>query len=224
MMYTLRTTSLVIPFNPYHLDNITPVRTITELKGPYGVAVSDDNHVIITEYYGHCVTILDREGKKVKSLGGKRGSGNVKFSKPRCVAITPDKFILVSDRHRIQKINMNGYRKASIGKEGSGPLQFKYPESIAISPITGQVCIADTNNHRIQVLNPDLTFSHSFGSEGSANGHFQYPCGIAIDNQELVYIADAGNHRIQKFSLMESFCVSLALKNLALDSLKNQWV
>ena len=98
----LEDTSLVIPFNPY-LDNITPVRTITEFKGPWGVAVSDDNHVIITELNGDCVTILDRKGKKVKSLGGKGGSGNVKFSIPHGVAITPDKFILVSDNHRIQK-------------------------------------------------------------------------------------------------------------------------
>ena len=36
--------SLVIPFNPY-LDNITPVGTITELKRPCGVAVSDDGHL-----------------------------------------------------------------------------------------------------------------------------------------------------------------------------------
>ena len=195
----LEVTSLVIPFNPY-LDNITPVCTITGFKRPWGVAVSDDNHVIIAEYSGDCVTILDREGKKVKSLGGKGGSGNVKFSSPHSVAITPDKFILVSDNDRIQKISMDGYRKASVGKEGSRPLQFKNPDGIAISPITGQVCIADTYNHRIQVLNPDLTFSHSFGSKGSANGQFQYPYDIAIDSQGLVYVADEGNHRIQKFS------------------------
>ena len=197
----LEDTSLVIPFNPY-LDNITPVRTITEIKCPWGVAVSDDNHVIVTEYWSHCLTILDREGKKVKSLGGEGGSGNVKFSFPRGVAITPDKFILVSDNHRIQKISMDGYRKASVGKEGSGPLQFNTPDGIAISPITGQVYVADYGNHRIQVLNPDLTFSHSFGSEGSANGQFQSPTDIAIDSQGLVYVAD---HRIQKFSPDEKF-------------------
>ena len=45
----LEDTSLVIPFNPY-LDNITPVRTITELNHPWGVAVSDDGHVIVTEH------------------------------------------------------------------------------------------------------------------------------------------------------------------------------
>ena len=196
----LEDTSLFISFN-YYLDNITPVRTITELNGPWGVAVSDDGHVIVTENRGHCVTILDNEGKKVKSLGGRGGSGNVQFSWPRGVAITPDNFILVSDEsHRIQKISMDGDCIASVGEKGSEPLQFDTPDGIAISPITGQVYIADRCNHRIQVLNPDLTFSHSFGSRGSANGQFQNPFDIAIDSQGLVYVADLNNHRIQKFS------------------------
>ena len=70
----LEDTSLVIPFNPY-LDNITPVCNITKLNCPWGVAVSDDGHVIVTEHNGDCVTILDNEGKKVKSLAGEGGSG-----------------------------------------------------------------------------------------------------------------------------------------------------
>ena len=202
----LEDTLVTISYNPY-LDNITPVRTITELNNPWGVAVSDDGHVIVTECFGNCVTILDNEGKKVKSFGGRGGSGNVEFYNPRGIAITPDNFILVSDNHRIQKINMDGYHVASVGEEGSGPLQFNAPDGIAISHITGQVYIADWHNHRIQVLNPDLTFSHSFGSEGSANGQFKYPHDIAIDSQGLVYVADTDNHRIQKFSPDGKFVV-----------------
>ena len=194
----LEDTSLVIPFNPY-LDSITPVRTITGFNLPWGVAVSN-SHVIITEDTGHCVTILNREGEEVKSFGGKRGSCNVKFYSPRGVAITPDKSILVSDDHKIQKISIDGYLIASVGEEGRGPLEFNAPSGIVISPITGQVYVADRSNHRIQVLTPDLTFSHSFGSRGSANGQFQCPRDIAIDNQGLVYVADMNNHRIQKFS------------------------
>uniref|UniRef100_A0A1X7VB32 B box-type domain-containing protein n=1 Tax=Amphimedon queenslandica TaxID=400682 RepID=A0A1X7VB32_AMPQE len=207
----LEDTSLVIPINPY-LDNITPVRTITELKHPMGVAVSDDNHLIITETNGNYVMILDREGKKVKLLGGKGGSGNVEFSSPRSVAITQDKFILVSDDHRIQKISINGYLIASVGKYGSGPLQFNYPSGIAISSITGRVYIADMNNDCIQVLNPDLTFSHLFGSKGSGNGHFKYPNDIAIDIQGLVYVTDSCNHRIQKFSPSGKFVGQFSTK------------
>ena len=201
----LKDTSLVIPFNPC-LDKITPVRTITEINWPWRVAASDDGHVIVVENGINCVTILDKDGKKVKSFGGRGRSGNAKFYSPRGVAITPDNFILVSDNHRIQKISMDGDCVAPVGEqeeeeeEESGPLQFNEPDGIAISPITGQVYIADKNNDRIQVLNPDLTFSHSFGSEESANGQFNEPLDIAIDGQGLVYVADKYNHRIQKFT------------------------
>ena len=209
----LEDTSLFIPFNPY-LHNITLVRTINRLHHPCGVAVSDDGHVIVTENNGNCVTILDNNGKKVKSFGGK--GGRVKFSKPRGVAITPDNFILVSDNHRIQKISMGGDRVASVGEKGSGPLQFDTPVGIAISPITGQVYIADADNHRIQVLNPDLTFSHLFGSGGSGNGRFDKPHDIAIDSQGLVYVADTDNHRIQKFTPDGNFVAQFGSKGWGL--------
>ena len=218
----LEDTSLFIPFNPY-LDNITPVGTITELNGPYGVAVSDDGHVIVTENNCNRVTILDNEGKKVKSFGGKGRSGNVQFSVPCGVAITPDNFILVSDNHRIQKISMDGDRVASVGGSGSGRLQFNGPDGIAISPITGQVYIADSGNHRIQVLNPDLTFSHSFGMVGSANGQFNKPRGIAIDSQGLVYVADWGNDRIQKFTPNGKFVAQFGSEGSDPGQLDSPW-
>ena len=199
------------PFTPY-LDNITPVHTITELDLPWGVAVSDEGHVIVTEYSGDCVMILDNEGMKMKSFGGKGGSGNVEFSSPRGVAITPDNFIFVSDNHRIQKISMDGDLVASVGEHGSERQQFNVPDGISIYPTTGQVYIADRNNHRIQVLNPDLTFSHSFGTEGSANGQFKYPHDIAIDSQGLVYVTDTFNHRIQKFTPNGKFVVQFDIE------------
>ena len=218
----LEDTSLVIPSNPY-FENITLVRTITELKGPCGVAVSDDGNVIVTEWNDDCVTILDNEGKKVKLFGGERGSGDVQFSGPHGVAITPDNFILVSDNGRIQKISMDGYCIASVGEKDSGPLQFNSPEGIAISPITGQVYIVDMWLHHIQVLNPDLTFSHSFGSEGLANGQFQYPRDIAIDSQGLVYVADDYNHRIQKFSPDGKFVAQFGSKVSGPGQLNRPW-
>ena len=192
-------TSLVILFNPY-LDNITPVRTIPNLNRPWGVAVTDDGHIIVSELWEHCVTILDRDGKKVKSLGQKSGGGgNIKFSYPRGVAIIPDNLILVGDHHNIQKISMDGKFIASVGKQGS-KTEFNGPCCITISPITRHIYIVDYYNHRIQVLNPDLTFSHTFGAKGSADGQFNCPVDVAIDRRGLVYVTDTYNHRIQKLT------------------------
>ena len=192
----LESTSLVIPFNPY-LAKHTSIRAIDGLNRPYGVAVSDDRHVIVTEGDGNCIAVLDREGKKVKSF---TSSGNIKFSSPHGVAVTPDNFILVTDNHKIQKLTMNGKLIASVGQQGSKPLEFNVPIGIAISPTTGHIFVVDHSNHCIQVLNPDLTFSYSFGSNGSAKGQFSYPRFIAIDNQGLVYVSDSLNHRIQVFT------------------------
>ena len=193
----LESTSLVIPFNPY-LAKHTSIHTIDGLNKPTGVAVSDDGHVIVTECSGrHRITVLDRGGKKLKSF---TSSGNIKFSSPRGVAITPDNFILVTDNHKIQKLTMDGNLIASVGQQGSKPLEFTKPSGIAISPTTGHIYVVDHDNYYIQVLNPDLTFSYSFGSKGSAEGQFNDPRFIAIDNQGLVYVSDCWNHRIQVFT------------------------
>ena len=193
-------TSLIIPFNPY-LDNITPVRSIPELNGPWGVAVTDDGHIIVSEGNSSCITVLDKDGNKVNSFDQNSGEiGNAEFSHPHGVAITADDFILVADNHNIQKISMDGERIKLVGKQGSGPLEFNVPCGITISPTTGLIYIADRLNHRIQVLNPDLTFSHTFGSKGTAEGQFDRPRDIAIDRQGLVYVTDTSNHRIQTFT------------------------
>ena len=185
-------TSLVIPFNPY-LNKITPVHIIPEFNIPFGVAVTNDGHIIVSENGSNCVTLLDRDGKKMKSF-------RQNIFCPAGITITPDNFILVADEHKIQKISMDGKCIKSVGKQGSGPLEFDDPCCITISPITGQIYVADRGNHRIQVLKPDLTCSHTFGTKGSAKGQFNYPRDVAIDRRGLVYVTDCWNHRIQTFT------------------------
>ena len=211
----VNSTPLTIPFNPYL--KTTPVRTIPELSKPCRVAVTNDGHIIVSEYSHNCVTVLDRDGKKVKSFSQNSiGSENVKFSKPRGVAITTDNNILSANKDEIQKISMDGKCIKLVGKGGNGQLEFKNPHGITISPITGHIYIADCANHRIQVLNPDLTFSHMFGIKGSAEGEFNNPVDIAIDRRGLVYVADAGNCRIQTFTSKGQFLSFFCAKGVPL--------
>ena len=179
----------------------TPVNTITGLKEPFGIDVSKDGLVIVSEHSRHCVTILNKKGEKIRSFGSE-GTGKGQFNMPRGVAVTGRGTILVVDsfNHRIQQFTMKGQCISCVGKQGEGPLEFNLPDGIAVSKTTGQVFVADYNNSRIQIFNPDLSFSHLFGLYGSRKGQLNHPCDVTFADSETVYIADTRNHRIQQFT------------------------
>ena len=173
-----------------------PVNIISRLNRPWGVVVTKNERVVVAERESQCITILNEEGRKFRSLGTKEGE----FTNPRGVAISHDEHILVTDDHRLQKLTIEGDCLKSVGSIGKDPLQFCHPKGITVHPITGQIFIADTDNHRIQVLNNDLTYSHSFGKLGSARKQFKYPYDVAFDNEEYLYVVDHHNHCIKKFT------------------------
>ena len=187
----------------------TPVKTITGLRGPAGIALTDDGRMIVCERDRDTIIMLDKERKAVKSFGN-FGVGRAQVKSPKGVAISSKGTILVTNSYNnwTQEFTMDGKCIAYVGSNGDDPLQFYHPCGIAVSKTTGKIYIAEQNNHRVQVLNSDMTFSHMFGSKGSGQGQFKRPNDIKIDNQDFVYVADHDNHRIQKFTLEGQFVYS----------------
>jgi sugar lactone lactonase YvrE len=87
------------------------------------------------------------------------------------------------------------------------PWYFNHPSDLAIDN-NGFIYVVDHENHFIQKFTLDGQFVAKWGSEGkfatttevTADGILQYPDGIAIDNKGVIYVADALNNRIQKFT------------------------
>ena len=179
----------------------TPIKTISGVKWPWGVAINQRGEVIVAEMSGHCVTVFNPTGEKLRSFGSK-GSGHGQFNAPRGVAVDDDGNMLVADTYnnRIQKLTIDGKFITAVGKLGREPLEFRSPLSIAFHPKSKKLYVVECHNYRIQILNPDLTFSSSFGSQGSGNGEFQCPWDVTCDSTGNVYVADGGNHRIQVFT------------------------
>ena len=72
----------------------------------------------------------------------------------------------------------------------------------------GAVWVADSGNNRIQVREPDGRWRMAFGKagggdgeSGSGAGEFSSPRGIAVDGNGVVWVADRGNHRIQRYGV-----------------------
>ena len=201
---TIRLRGVNIPGSPFTLYpemRGKPVNIISGLNRPYGAVITKNEEIVVAEKDSHCITILNKEGKKVKSFG-RRGTKECQFTNPRGVAISQDGYILVTDEHRLQKLTFEGDCVKSVGssKTGNGPLQFDGPRGITVHPTTGQIFIADRDNIRIQVLNNDLTYSHSFGKYGSSPEQFKYPWDVTFDNEGYLYVADRHNHCIKKFT------------------------
>ena len=179
----------------------TPIKIISGLKKPWGVAVNQRGEIIVAEQSGHCISIFSPTGEKLRSFGSK-GSGPGQFNEPCGVAVDDDGSILVADsrNHRIQRITSDYKNNTSVGSQGSNHLQFNLSISVTISPITKKIAISEWNNNRVQILNPDLTFHSIIGSKGSGNGQFNYPHDTAFDSAGNMYVTDSYNHRIQVFN------------------------
>lgn len=111
--------------SPFHTvivrDLRTPLKTISGLKRPWGVAVNKGGHIIVSENNGHCITVFSGNGDKLTSFGS---PGQLR--EPRGIAMDEDDNILVADKgnHRIQKFSPQGKFLETQGKHGKNALEF----------------------------------------------------------------------------------------------------
>jgi DNA-binding beta-propeller fold protein YncE len=59
--------------------------------------------------------------------------------------------------------------------------------------------VADAATSRITEFSLTGSLIAQWGSEGAGNGQFRGPRGLTMDAAGNLYVADAGNNRIQKF-------------------------
>ena len=96
-----------------------------------------------------------------------------------------------------------GGRAAGSGTPGSS---FSQPSDVAWDR-AGNIYVADGlgNNNRVAKFDKDGRFIAHWGSTGTAQGQFMGVKAIAVDAQDNVYVADAGNKRIQVFDSQGAF-------------------
>ncbi len=164
----------------------------------------------------------------VDEFGGK-GSGKGKFDLPSGLALhTGNDMLYVSDtdNNQIQIIDVDGNCSGAIkladnicfvdefGNVGDDEGEFKSPSALAIDVANDLLYVADTDNERIQIIEMDSTcsgseeltddvcFKEEFGKQGDDDGEFDFPSALVLNtSDDLLYVADTNNNRIQIFEL-----------------------
>jgi len=103
------------------------------------------------------------------------------------------------------------------GSLGTDVGEFNDPAGLAYDSTNDLLYVADSDNNRIQIFEiingntcptgtdeivNGVCFVEEFGSSGTGNGNFDTPMGIALDTtNDLLFVADSDNDRIQAFNL-----------------------
>ena len=173
---------------------VRPVRIVTDLNGPYGIAYNSRGEMIVSECYGHKVSIIDNRGKKIRTFGS-HGDSPDQMIGPAGIAIDDIDNIYVSSSHKLQKFTSNGELIKCIGKKGGKEGEFNDPRGVTLHD--NQVYVCDSNNHRIQVFDLNLNFVRPIGSRDKGRGEFNAPHDVKLDTAGNIYIAEYYNSRVQ---------------------------
>jgi tripartite motif-containing protein 2/3/tripartite motif-containing protein 71 len=175
-----------------------PVRVVTELNRPYGIAVNSRGEIVISECDGHNISVFDEKGKSAKKFGS-HGDSPEQMIYPAGIAIDDADNVYVSSEHKLQKFTKASSGefelKKCIGQKGSGENDFDDPRGVTL--YKNQLYVCDRNNDRIQVLNLDLNFVDTITSSGKGICEFNKPFDVQFDNDGNMYIAEYGNKRVQ---------------------------
>ena len=146
-------------------------------------------------------------GRKPETIGVRpaaaRGGGAPAESGPAAVPATPGAAPAAGRGGRGAAAGVGGAavaggaRGAGAGTPGSA---FIRPSDVAWDR-AGNIFVADGigTNNRVAKFDKDGKFLKSWGQTGAENGQFNGVHSIALDAQGNVYVADAGNNRIQVF-------------------------
>lgn len=180
---------------PTQLDK--PTTTINGVL-PNRVALSPEGLLYITESQ-HCrISIFNRDGNKVNSIG-MIGSPPFGYARTTGVAIHSNGDIYVSTfASKVYRLNKKREVIGCVGKEGTGNGEFKWADGIKI--YNEQLYICDYGNSRVNVFDLNLKFIRTFGKSTEGPSKLLNPADLALDTQGNVYVADYSMHKVVVFS------------------------
>lgn len=163
---------------------------------PYGVAADGASRLYVADPVQRSLWRLDLAAGTVTRVGG---SGAGTLARPCCVAVTSGGLAYVTDveGRRVVVFDRDGsYRFAFGGRD-----VFDRPAGLAVNEALRRVYVVDLDRQRVTVHDLETgRLLFDFGARGDRDGEFNRPSDVAVDSLGRVYVLDALNFRVQRFS------------------------
>ena len=174
--------------------------------GPRGIAVDAQGRVYVADTGNKRIVVFDADGKFLTQFGA-AGLDAGQFDEPVGVAVAPDGTVYVTDtwNQRIQAFvpSLDGmlfvpFLQWDVNAWFGQSLENK--PLIAVNA-AGHVFVTDPEGFRILEFDANGVFVRAWGDFGVGPSEIGLAGGVAVDAQGRVWVADAGNQRIMRFTL-----------------------
>jgi sugar lactone lactonase YvrE len=202
---------------PVHVDGL--------FRQPTDIAWDSDDNIYVSDGYTNSrIAKYDKHGNWVTSWGS-RGSGGPhadenpgQFNTPHNIGVDRQNNVYVADRNnrRIQVFDVNGKylrmihlnvpydkkRHPVLGNLSMNPPDETQPWTICITNTPTQyLYTSDSEPGRIYKLTLDGRIVGVVGESGRDLGQFNWIHGLACPSEDLLYVADMNNWRVQRIQL-----------------------
>lgn len=170
---------------------------------PTGLSVDPSGDLLVADTHYYRVLRYSPDGKLQmdRSIVSKKGQGEGEFGLVTDAVVDSQGNIYVSeygDFDRIQKFSPAGKFIKQWGGHGEEVGQFRRPQNMAIDE-KDRIWVVDACNHRVQIFDTEGNCLDVWGSYGNELGQLSYPYDLVLTDN-VVYICEFGNHRVQKFA------------------------
>jgi hypothetical protein len=175
-----------------------------------GIFITDDDILYVTDTNNRRIVVIAPDSITPIEMIDITNSSTDQFVFPYDVLVTETYiFVLITSQTFVQKWFKNGTMSTTVsGTTTLGTSYYMFMDSFS------NLYISDYYNTQVlcfawnSVSNGTIVAGD--GTAGSGNTQLNQPYGIFVDINSTVYVADGGNHRIQKWAFGASFGVTVA--------------
>jgi len=165
---------------------------------PSGVAVTEDNEIIVADTNNHRIQVFDKDGN-FKFQFGEVGKRDGQLLYPNRVAVVPGTGdIVVTERsptHQVQIFTKNGQ---FIRKFGADVLQ--HPRGVTVD-IWGRIVVVECKVMRVVIFDMMGTVLNKF----SCSRYLEFPNGVVVNDQMEIFVSDNRAHCVKVFDYQGNF-------------------